>query len=32
MEEIWPWLNLMIVYDVVFISTAFMVFEAVVEE
>ena len=32
MEEIWPWLNLMIVYDVVFISIAFMVFEAVVEE
>ena len=32
MEEIWPWLNLMIVYDVVFLSIAFMVFEAVVEE
>ena len=32
MDEIWPWLNLMIVYDVVFISIAFMVFEAVVEE
>ncbi len=32
MEEIWPWLNLLIVYDVVFLSIAFMVFEAVVEE
>ncbi len=32
MDEICPWLNLMIVYDVVFISVAFMVFEAVVEE
>ena len=32
MEEIWPWLNVMIVYDVVFLSIACMVFEAVVEE
>lgn len=31
-EEISPWLNLMIVYDVVFVAVAFMVFEYVVEE
>lgn len=32
MEEIWPWINLLIVYDVVFIAVAFMVFDYVVEE
>jgi heme exporter protein B len=32
MSEIWPYLNLLIVYDVVFISIAFMVFDYVVEE
>lgn len=32
MAEIWPWLNLLIVYDVVFTAVSFMVFDAVVEE
>ncbi len=32
MSDIWPWLNLLIVYDVVFTAVAFMVFEYVVEE
>ena len=32
MVDIRPWLNLLIVYDVVFIAVAFMVFEYVVEE
>jgi heme exporter protein B len=32
MSEIWPWLNLLIVYDVIFIAIAFMVFDYVVEE
>jgi len=32
MAEIWSWLNLLIVYDVVFIAVAFMVFDYVVEE
>ncbi len=32
MEEIQPWLNLLLVYDVVFTAAAFMVFEFVVEE
>jgi heme exporter protein B len=32
MSEIWPYLNLLIVYDVVFIAVAFMVFDYVVEE
>jgi len=32
MADIWPWLNLLIVYDVVFIAVAFMVFDYVVEE
>lgn len=30
--EITPWLNLMVVYDVIFIAVAFMVFDFVVEE
>ncbi len=32
MSEIVPWLNLLLVYDVVFTSIAFMVYDAVVEE
>jgi heme exporter protein B len=32
MSEIWPYLNLLIVYDVVFIAIAFMVFDYIVEE
>ena len=32
MAEIWPWLNLLIVYDLVFTAVAFMVFGYVVEE
>ena len=32
LEEIRPWLNLLLVYDVVFTAVAFMVFEFVVEE
>lgn len=31
-EEIRPWINLLLVYDIVFTSAAFMVFEFVVEE
>ncbi len=32
MDEITPWVNLLLVYDVVFTAVAFMVFEFVVEE
>ncbi|HJW91084.1 MAG TPA: heme exporter protein CcmB [Anaerolineales bacterium] len=32
MVEIWPWLNLLIAYDVIFLAIAFMVFDFVVEE
>ncbi len=32
MEDIMPWINLLLVYDVIFISVAFMVFDYVVEE
>jgi heme exporter protein B len=32
MVDIWPWINLLIVYDVVFTAIAFMVFDYVVEE
>ena len=32
MKEIWPWLNILIAYDVIFTAVAFMVFEFVVEE
>jgi heme exporter protein B len=32
MTEITPWLNLLIVYDVVFLAVAWMVFDYVVEE
>jgi heme exporter protein B len=32
MDEIIPWINLLLVYDVVFTAIAFMVFEFVVEE
>ncbi|MGD8813414.1 MAG: heme exporter protein CcmB [Anaerolineales bacterium] len=30
--EIWPWLNLLIAYDVIFVAAAFMLFDFVVEE
>jgi heme exporter protein B len=32
MVDIRPWLNLLVVYDVIFVAVAFMVFEYVVEE
>ena len=32
MAEIRPWLNLLVVYDIIFIAVAFMVFDFVVEE
>jgi heme exporter protein B len=32
MEEIMPWLNLLVVYDVVFTALSFMVFDYIVEE
>jgi len=32
MSEIMPWLNILIVYDVIFIAVSFMVFDYVVEE
>jgi heme exporter protein B len=32
MNEIWPWLNILIAYDVIFTAIAFMVFEYIVEE
>ncbi len=32
MPDIWPWLNLLIAYDVIFTAVAFMVFDYVVEE
>jgi heme exporter protein B len=32
MADIMPWLNLLLVYDVIFIAVSFMVFEFVVEE
>ncbi len=32
MTEIWPWLNLLIVYDLIFTAVAFMVFDYVVDE
>ncbi len=32
MDTIWPWLNILIVYDIVFCTVAFMVFDFVVEE
>ncbi len=32
MSEITPWLNILVVYDVIFISVAFMVFDNIVEE
>src|SRR5258708_9055100 len=31
-DQIFPWLNLLLVYDVIFVAVAFMVFEYVVEE
>lgn len=32
MADIWPWINLLIAYDVIFIAVAYMVFDYVVEE
>lgn len=32
MADIWPYLNLLIAYDVIFIAVAFMVFDYIVEE
>ncbi len=32
MNTIWPWLNILIVYDIVFVAAAIMVFDFVVEE
>jgi heme exporter protein B len=32
MATIWPWLNLLIAFDVIFIAAAFMLFDFVVEE
>lgn len=32
MSEIAPWLNLLLVYDVIFTAIAFMVYNSVVEE
>jgi len=32
MDEIMPWINLLVVYDVIFTAVAFMVFDYVVEE
>jgi heme exporter protein B len=32
MGEIWPWLNILIAYDVIFTAVAYMVFDYVVEE
>jgi heme exporter protein B len=32
MVEIWPWINLLITYDIIFLAIAFMVFDFVVEE
>jgi len=32
MNEIWPWLNILIAYDVIFTANILMVFEFVVEE
>jgi heme exporter protein B len=32
LSEIWPWLNILIAYDVIFTAVAYMVFDYVVEE
>jgi heme exporter protein B len=32
MNEIWPWLNILIAYDVIFIAAAFMLYDYVIEE
>ncbi len=32
MADIWPWINLLITYDVIFTAVAYMVFDYVVEE
>jgi heme exporter protein B len=32
LSEIWPWLNILIAYDVIFTAVAYMVFDYIVEE
>jgi heme exporter protein B len=32
MSEIWPWLNILIGYDVIFTAVAFIIFDYVIEE
>jgi len=32
MEEIWPWINLLLVYDLIFTAVSYMVFDYVVED
>ncbi len=32
MNEIWPWLNIMIAFDVIFTAVAYMVFDYIIEE
>lgn len=32
MEEIWPWLNLLLAYDVIFTTVSYLVFEYVLED
>jgi len=32
LTEIMPWINLLIVYDIIFLAVAFMTFDYVVEE
>jgi heme exporter protein B len=32
MNTILPWLNILVVYDIVFLAVAFMVFDSIVEE
>jgi heme exporter protein B len=32
MDEIMPWINLLVVYDIIFTAVAFMTFDFVVEE
>jgi heme exporter protein B len=32
MNEIWPWLNILLAYDVIFTAVAFIVFDYVIEE
>jgi heme exporter protein B len=32
MEEVWPWLNLLLVYDLIFTTVSYLVFDHVVED